>query len=93
MLFGAVASLRQFAVRFAQSLDRSTTYKEAHSTALLDLQLPFSILQSFYLSKNTIFQPIKITAINNNKTVFLAGSNDWEFWNLQFQAQAVASNM
>ena len=27
---------------------------------------------------------------NSDKTAFLASSNDWESWNLQFQAQAVA---
>jgi len=30
---------------------------------------------------------------SNDKTVFLASSNDLELWNLQFQAQAIASNL
>jgi len=30
---------------------------------------------------------------NNNKAIFLAGSNDWELWNRQFQAQAIAGNL
>ena len=29
---------------------------------------------------------------NNEKTVFLESSNDWEAWSLQFQAQAVAGD-
>ncbi|KAK0631526.1 hypothetical protein B0T14DRAFT_597161 [Immersiella caudata] len=32
-------------------------------------------------------------ANNNEKTVFLASSEDWESWNLQFQAQAVAGGL
>ena len=30
---------------------------------------------------------------NNDKTVFLTNSEDWESWNLQFQAQAVAGGL
>jgi len=30
---------------------------------------------------------------SNDKTVFLASSEDWESWNLQFQAQAVAGGL
>jgi len=30
---------------------------------------------------------------NNDKTVFLTSSEDWESWNLQFQAQAVAGGL
>jgi len=30
---------------------------------------------------------------NNDETVFLASSEDWELWNLQFQAQAVAGGL
>jgi hypothetical protein len=30
---------------------------------------------------------------NNEKTVFLASTDDWESWNLQFQAQAVAGSL
>ncbi|KAK4206708.1 hypothetical protein QBC37DRAFT_380822 [Rhypophila decipiens] len=30
---------------------------------------------------------------NNEKTTFLASSDDWESWNLQFQAQAVAGGI
>ena len=30
---------------------------------------------------------------NNDKTVFLASFKDWELWNLQFQAQAVAGGL
>jgi len=34
-----------------------------------------------------------MNAINNDKLVFLASTNDWESWNLQFQAQAVAGDL
>ena len=34
-----------------------------------------------------------MTANNNEKTVFLTSSNDWELWDLQFQAQAIAGNL
>ena len=30
---------------------------------------------------------------NNEKTITLTSSDDWESWNLQFQAQAVAGNI
>jgi hypothetical protein len=35
----------------------------------------------------------KMNTSNNDKTAFLASSNDWESWNLQFQAQAVAGDI
>jgi hypothetical protein len=35
----------------------------------------------------------KMTTTNNDKTVFLTSSEDWESWNLQFQAQAVAGSL
>jgi len=34
-----------------------------------------------------------MAANNNEKTVFLTSSNDWELWDLQFQTQAIAGNL
>ena len=34
-----------------------------------------------------------MATFNNEKPVFLASSEDWELWNLQFQAQAVAGGL
>ena len=43
---------------------------------------------------NLSFQKInKMNTNNNDKTTYLASSDDWESWNLQFQAQAVAGDI
>jgi len=34
-----------------------------------------------------------MAANNNDRPVFLASSNDWELWDLQFQAQAITGNL
>jgi len=34
-----------------------------------------------------------MAANNNDRFVFLVSSNDWELWDLQFQAQAIAGNL
>jgi len=51
-------------------------------TGTLELSTPTSSIYSFQ-SNNTM-------ATWKDKAVFLARSDDWELWNLQFQAQAVA---